>query len=129
MGNVEVGVRVVGARVEGILIWLVSTAATPTRRILIIQKVRPSVVGIKADASAQTLLSLDLESVVIGNAVVRVAAKPLELRIGTTCGTVCWREQILWNLVDIDRKRKILAMAANIGYLQHSTEAEFTLNA
>src|ERR1700722_9539625 len=91
ISHIEIGAAVIGCRVVRILIDLRTASATPSGRILIIQKVRPDVVRIKGQSVSESAINLHLQGIVVGNRGAEVSLNRSELRIWGVSLTEGWR--------------------------------------
>ena len=113
IAHVEVGVAVVVARNKGVLVVLVTFAAAPTRRVEIIEEVRPRVVDVELQVVAEPLPDVALERVVVGDGVICAAVDDAEQRRGFGVQIV-GSQFALWHLIDVDREVQIGAMVPDI---------------
>src|ERR1700744_5236141 len=113
--DVKVAVAVIGTRIEGVLIVLEALASPKTRRIQIVQEVRPGVVDAELQAVAHALGKHGLKCVVVRDGVVGGSVDALEEWIWPI-DLVIWAELALRNLVDVDIVvGQIVSVVAHVG--------------
>jgi len=71
--DIKIGIAVVQLGIVADLPRLIATAATPSRRVLIIQEVGPDIVGLQGQTIGVALGERGLQRVVVGNGVVHIA--------------------------------------------------------
>src|ERR1044071_4115950 len=114
MPGVKIRRSVVGSRIKGILIKLIALVAAPPGRILFIQEMGPCVVGIESQSCGHPASEFSLQSIVVGNGIKRVPCDASELREWSAGRSVVGTQFVPWNLVNVDRERQVLAVAADI---------------
>src|SRR5580698_5059612 len=91
ISHIEIGVAVIGSRVVRILVNLRTAAATPSGRVLVVQKVRPDVISVEAQSPCKPAINLHLQGIVVRNRSPEVSLNRSELRIWGVSLTEGWR--------------------------------------
>src|ERR1700722_13133720 len=127
--DVKVAVAVVGVRIEGVLIVLEALASPKTRRIQIVEEVRPGVVDAELQAVAHALAKHGLKCVVVRDGVVGGSVDALKEWIWPI-DLVIWAELALRNLIDVNIvESQIVSVVAHVGESGDIILAELPLQA